>query len=80
MHYIAGKTILVETDGQAEYTNVAISFHNNIQEAETAITGLIESLSSDDNIQEFFVGTKIFNSETDAEDYNIISLGCYPKI
>lgn len=77
MHFIVGKTILVKTGEEYEYLNVPISFHETIQEAEATIPALIQSQGSDDNIQEFFTGVKFFKSETDINDYEIITLGVY---
>ena len=77
MHFIAGKTLLVETGDQHDYLNVAVSFHETLQEAEAAIPALMQNLSSDTNVQEFFTGVKRFKSETDINDYEIRSLGIY---
>lgn len=77
MHFIAGKTLLVQTGDQHDYLNVAVSFHETLQEAEAAIPALMQNLSSDTNVQEFFTGVKGFKSETDINDYDIITLGTY---
>ena len=79
MYYITGKSILVETNGEWEYSHVPTSFHETLEEAEAAIIPLRESLGSDTDAEEFFVGCRRFLSETDPDDYDIIVLGIHPK-
>jgi len=79
MYFAAGKTKMIEVDGFFEESHIPISWHETLREAEAALDIIVANESSDNTIEEFFIGRKRWVAET-IDDYEVRIMATRPKV